>query len=223
MRKAQAEAQVEAMARPPCPHHGPRAMREFSTGATRDDDTTKPDYEGYLSPAVLVRFSRYMTEHRVQADGNLRASDNWQKGIPRDQYLKSLIRHVIDLWGEHRDRLRDPVRVHLPRDPKVIEDTLCAILFNAQGYLHEWLREGDVRRVIALLEKDAHPWNWKQWLAKETGEAGPHWRQVCREKGESCDPGESCDLYPQYKAYLAQYETFKSQYSSSGNQPGASK
>ena len=114
-------------------------MREFSTGATRDDDQTKPDYEGFLSPAVLRRFGRYMNEHRLQADGNLRASDNWQKGIPQQEYLKSLLRHVVDLWAALR---QDGPTDKSPAAIKEREDLLCAILFNTQGLLHERLKMG---------------------------------------------------------------------------------
>ena len=58
-------------------------MRNFDTGATRDVDTNKLDFEGFLSPVVLERYAEYMHKNRVQADGNLRDSDNWQKGIPK--------------------------------------------------------------------------------------------------------------------------------------------
>jgi hypothetical protein len=41
-----------------------RMMREFTTGATRNLDEDKHDYEGFLSPYVLRRFAAYMHEHR---------------------------------------------------------------------------------------------------------------------------------------------------------------
>lgn len=104
-------------------------MRTFETGATRDTDAGKPDYEGFLSPLVLERYGRYMAKHRVQADGSLRESDNWQKGIPPDTYIKSAWRHFMDWWMEHRG--------HLSREG--LEDALCGVLFNAMGYLHEHL------------------------------------------------------------------------------------
>lgn len=31
-------------------------MRKFETGATRDDDNTKSDYEGFFAPEVIERF-----------------------------------------------------------------------------------------------------------------------------------------------------------------------
>lgn len=107
-------------------------MRTFETGATRDTDEDKLDFEGFLSPRVLQRFAEYMHHHRKQADGQLRASDNWQKGIPREAYMKSMWRHFMDVWMMHRSV--DSV------NPLVLEDALCAMLFNVQGYLHELLK-----------------------------------------------------------------------------------
>lgn len=108
-------------------------MREFETGATRDKDDNKYDYEGFLSPIALERFAEYMHKHRRQADGAMRDSDNWQKGIPIEAYRKSLVRHVLQCWGAWRD--------HDMRDDKgeLIdeEEALCAIMFNVQGLLHE--------------------------------------------------------------------------------------
>jgi hypothetical protein len=105
-------------------------MRKFKTGATRDEDTTKPDYEGFLSPIVIKRFGEYMNKHRIQADGAVRDSDNWQRGIPKDAYIKSLLRHIMDLWLEHRGY----------KSREGVEDALCAIMFNSMGYLHEVLK-----------------------------------------------------------------------------------
>ncbi len=102
-------------------------MRTFDTGATRDGDANKLDYEGFLSPIVLRRFAAYMHKHRVQPDGGLRDSDNWQKGIPLDAYMKSMFRHFMDVWAAHRGF-----------DAPSMEESLCALLFNVQGYFHEW-------------------------------------------------------------------------------------
>lgn len=102
-------------------------MRTFSTGATRDEDTTKIDYEGFLSPLALTAFGEYMHKNRVQADGNIRDSDNWQKGIPLAAYMKSAWRHFMEWWQAHRNG-GDTV------------EPLCALLFNVQGYLHEAIR-----------------------------------------------------------------------------------
>lgn len=108
-------------------------MRTFETGATRDDDEDKLDYEGFLSPLVLMRYSFYMDKHRIQPDGARRASDNWQKGMPLDTYMKSGWRHLMDWWLEHRG--------YTSREG--IEEALCALLFNVMGYLHVILEEPD--------------------------------------------------------------------------------
>jgi hypothetical protein len=68
-------------------------VRTFSTGATRDTDEGKLDFEGFLSPTVLKAFAEYMHEKRKMPDGSLRDSDNWQRGIPVDAYMKSMWRH----------------------------------------------------------------------------------------------------------------------------------
>ena len=105
-------------------------MREFKTGATRDTDEGKYDYEGFLSPSVIERYAAYMHQHRKQANGKLRASDNWQAGLPPKESLKSLWRHMMDVWKIMRG---------LPaRESK--EEALCAIIFNASSMLHEELR-----------------------------------------------------------------------------------
>jgi len=107
-----------------------KKIRVFKTGATRDTEDGKLDYEGFLSPVVLQRYAEYMHKHRKQSNGKLRDSDNWQKGISKEVYIKSLARHFMDLWLEHRGK-RDGIRR---------QDTLCAILFNTMGYLYEELK-----------------------------------------------------------------------------------
>lgn len=99
-------------------------MRTFPSGATRDNDDNKLDFEGFLSPFALETYAEYMHKHRIQADGNLRESDNWQKGIPVEQYMKSLWRHFFAVWKGHRQG-------------KIDQDDVCAMLFNGMGILHE--------------------------------------------------------------------------------------
>jgi hypothetical protein len=106
-------------------------IRNFSTGATRSADRGKLDYEGFLSPLVLERFAEYMNAHTTQADGNKRESDNWQKGMPLDSYMKSGWRHFMDWWKEHRGI----------ETSEGIENAICAQIFNLQGYLHEHLKK----------------------------------------------------------------------------------
>lgn len=103
----------------------------FDTGATRNSDTDKYDYEGFLSPLVIERFGQYMHKNRHLADGSMRASDNWQLGIPLRKYIKSKMRHDHDMWMLHRGyKCRE----------ESIEEACCAIIFNTQGYLHELLK-----------------------------------------------------------------------------------
>jgi hypothetical protein len=116
----------------------PAIMRQFQTGATRHHDASRVDYEGFLSPLVLREFAKYMNKNRVQADGNVRASDNWQLGIPADSYMKSMWRHFMDVWSRHRDVPEEGVT------PEMVE-ALCALFFNVQGYLHEEIRARDGR------------------------------------------------------------------------------
>lgn len=112
-------------------------IRTFKGGATRDSAGGKSDYEGFLSPTALVRYGQYMNQHRVQSNGKLRKSDNWQSGIPVEDYMSSLLRHVMDLWVLHRGGqpldLRDGHKI-------TKQEALCGVLFNAFGYLHELLR-----------------------------------------------------------------------------------
>lgn len=121
---------------PPGPRHciptvtpSAPSIRSFDTGATRDLDASKYDYEAFMSPLVIEAFGRYMHGKRKMADGSLRDGDNWQKGIPRDSYMKSGWRHFMDWWCDHRGR-----------GSEAFEETLCALLFNVQGYLHEYLK-----------------------------------------------------------------------------------
>lgn len=103
-------------------------MRHFASGATRDDTTDKLDFEGFLSPLAIEAFAEYMHKNRFQADGVIRESDNWQKGIPKEAYMKSMFRHFFVVWKHYRS------------SDDYIED-LCALYFNVQGLLHETLKE----------------------------------------------------------------------------------
>lgn len=108
-------------------------LRSFDTGATRDTAEGKLDPEGFTHPMVMEQFYKYMNMNRLQSDGKLRASDNWQKGIPIEAYMKSLKRHCDDVWLEHRGFNADNGLIA----------ALCGIMFNAMGYLHETLKNGD--------------------------------------------------------------------------------
>jgi hypothetical protein len=103
-------------------------VRTFSTGATRDLDENKLDFEGFFSPLVMEEFAKYMHGKRKMADGSMRDSDNWQKGIPLDAYMKSMWRHFFAVWKSHREATA------------TAEEDLLGLLFNVQGYLHETLK-----------------------------------------------------------------------------------
>lgn len=128
-----------------CPVHDPGGpsvitssretyIRKFETGATRDTAEGKLRYDGFISPLVAKRYAEYMHIHRIQPNGELRAPDNWKKGIPLPAYADSLIRHVMDFW------------LHVEGFPEAaveqdIEKVLCAIRFNTDGYLFEVLKK----------------------------------------------------------------------------------
>lgn len=106
-------------------------IRTFASGATRDTSEDKLDFEGFFCPRVMTAYAEYMHKNRKQSDGSLRDSDNWQKGIPQDAYMKSMYRHFMDVWKDHRG-------VETEEDEIT---NLCALLFNVSGLLHEKLKE----------------------------------------------------------------------------------
>ena len=126
-------------------------MRTFETGATRNNDEGRIDPEGFISPSAMLRFCEYMQANRKQADGTYRASDNWQKGIPDDSYMKSMTRHFYEVWLLHRDGSRAQSG-HLTADElnKTKQDALCALLFNVQGMLHELLKQEAIEKADCL-------------------------------------------------------------------------
>lgn len=117
------------------------AVRRFDSGATRDSEDGKLDYEGFFHPSTMERFAHYMDENRTQKDGSVRSSDNWQKGIPVDAYMKSAFRHFHEWWSLHR-KARQTALTQSESD--AMEVALCALWFNVQGYLFELLKEKPV-------------------------------------------------------------------------------
>lgn len=104
--------------------------REFESGATRNSDEGKIDYEAFLSPTVIKAYGEYMHKNRKTEDGSLRDGDNWQKGIPVKEYMKSMWRHFFDVWSNHRGIKTEEDEI----------TNLCAVMFNAMGMLHEKLK-----------------------------------------------------------------------------------
>jgi hypothetical protein len=113
-------------------------MRTFGTGATRNVEVD-PDYHGFFSPLSMHAYGEYMHAHRLQSDGTIRDSDNWQLGMPNDAYVRSLVRHIHDVELIH-DGFKELARSDA-RDPSTFKAHLSAIIFNAQGILHNLVKE----------------------------------------------------------------------------------
>lgn len=125
-------------------------MRQFKTGATRNDDSAELDYEGFFHPYVVETFARYMHENRTQADGKIRDSDNWQKGIDLDSYMKSGHRHFMDWWKEHRGE----------ESREGMEKALCGLMFNVMGYLYQMeMERRSEGTVVDMTHSDKADWD----------------------------------------------------------------
>lgn len=115
-------------------------IRKFGTGATRDTDKGKLDYEGFFSPLVLKAYAEYLNKHRTLPNGDLRDSDNWQ-GMFGDKHfdvcMKSLLRHVMDLWLMH-----DGFKPRMEKGQYAsVDDALGGIIFNAMAYWFKLLKD----------------------------------------------------------------------------------
>ena len=102
-------------------------MRKFKSGATRNEDKDKLDIEGFLCPYCVQLFCEYMHGHRFLESGELRDSDNWQKGFDKGVNLKSGLRHIHDWWLEERGF----------SSREGLTKALCGVVFNALARLHE--------------------------------------------------------------------------------------
>lgn len=115
-------------------------IRKFDSGATRDTNKNKLDFEGFFSPEVLERRAQYMNKHRVQSDGNLRDSDNWQNLFGPDHFkvcIKSSSRHYQDMWKLHRGIPAFDEKGNVVN----LEDAICALMFNCEAYLLKILKD----------------------------------------------------------------------------------
>lgn len=150
-------------------------MREFESGAKRDDLGDKLSYMKALSPAVLRCYAQYLGKHRKQSDGKLRDWDNWKKGISPDVYCDSLLRHSFDAWLLQLG--------HSPTDESYdLRDLLCAVIFNASGWLYELLcnedREGTAPpKHIEPMLGDTEPGYMK---CLSGAKCTPSDRKICR-------------------------------------------
>ena len=109
-------------------------IRKFGTGASRDSNEGKYDYEAFLSPLVIEEYAKYMHKNRKMSDGSLRDGDNWQMGFGDKHYdvcAKSAWRHFFDFWKEHRGL----------QSREDIDSAICGLLFNLMAYYHKLLKE----------------------------------------------------------------------------------
>lgn len=106
--------------------------RAFDTGATRNNDAGKLDFEGALSPLVLQRYVEFLHKHRPQPDGTIRDADNWQKGMPQEVWMKSAWRHFHAVWLHHRGGA--------PEGLESFDDAICATIFNLMGLMNDRIK-----------------------------------------------------------------------------------
>ncbi|MEK6882812.1 MAG: dATP/dGTP diphosphohydrolase domain-containing protein [Nanoarchaeota archaeon] len=98
------------------------SSRKFNTGAVRDSDEGKENYIGAISFTALKRYVHFQTEAaKKYPDGN------WRKGIPLEEFEKSLMRHLQKYFSNKYDGTSI--------EPDV--DHLSAAWFNLQGIIHE--------------------------------------------------------------------------------------
>lgn len=120
--------------------------RVFASGAIRDTEEGKLDFEGFLSPQALEAFAQYMHFHRHMPDGTLRNSDNWQRGIPQDVLMKSAWRHFFALWYDFRGVDSSNYRNFLAH--------CCGVMFNIQGLMKDYISKNPeaIDIMIEILE-----------------------------------------------------------------------
>ncbi len=100
-------------------------MRKFTTGAVRDDDTSKEDYIETISWTALKHYGKYMTGKKKKY-----GAGNFKKGIPIESYEQSLVRHLQKYLANKYENGTEE------KD----EDHLSAMLFNIFGIIHEQCR-----------------------------------------------------------------------------------
>jgi hypothetical protein len=120
------------------------------------------EYARFMDSKVLKTYAGYLTRHRATPDGNVREPDNWKKGIPTQNYVDSLWRHLMDVWLWSQD--------HESEMAETIEDSLCAILFNAHGLLYELQKgnAGDARKT----ERQEKQEKQSEMQEKQSGKPG---------------------------------------------------
>lgn len=96
-------------------------IRNFDTGAVRGSGG-KFDFAEYMSSLAMGAYAEHMRKAAIKY-----GAGNWLKGIPQEEYLKSLRRHlwIVDIYQQTGIQL----------EPET--DHLSACLFNVMGALHE--------------------------------------------------------------------------------------
>ena len=105
-------------------------MKTFKTGAIRDDDEGKLDYEGSFCPLVLRSYAEFMLRNSTMKDGKKRTCGNWKKGVPLLHYIQSKWRHFMTTL----------TLFVIGYTKKAMLESLNAELFNTMGMMHELLK-----------------------------------------------------------------------------------
>jgi ERCC4-related helicase len=103
-------------------------ITKFSTGAIRDNQEGKEDYIETISWTAFKRYAQYMTGKK-----NKYGAGNFKKGIPIDNYEKSLVRHLQKYLANKYENGKDEKE----------EDHISAMVFNLFGIMHEESRNHD--------------------------------------------------------------------------------
>ena len=111
-------------------------LRMSESGAIRNSDVGKINYQGALSPLILEAYGKYIEKHSLLPDGTRRNNKNWQNlfGTPeehRQVCIESAWRHFIDLLMDHDG--------YESRDG--IDEALGGLMFNIQAYWFSILKE----------------------------------------------------------------------------------
>lgn len=103
-----------------------KKLTKFKTGAVRDTQDGKEDYIESISWLTLRRYAQYMGRMAPKY-----GRGNWIKGIPKENYEQSLLRHIQKYLSQKYYKV--------DIEPGI--DHLSAALFNLQGLIHEEEKE----------------------------------------------------------------------------------
>jgi hypothetical protein len=109
--------------------------RVFESGASRNSDEGKLDHGGFNSAIVDLEYAKYMHKNRFLEDGTMRDGDNWKKGFPIEEIVKSINRHHMDF------RLLTEGYIVLEDEQEhKMKQALMGLRFNVNAYLHEMMK-----------------------------------------------------------------------------------